>query len=127
MIQGVRPTRTSDDMPNSTDGTRGFLEMILAAVQFSQSGPRRLRDEVIRQLTTLRAFDASSAADFSHAPQDRRATLDQLLASRKVQTDGRGRYWLRRRYEWSLVRLARWAPLAVFLAIVAVIVAVRIR
>lgn len=106
-------------MPNSTDGIRGLLEMTLAAVQFSQSGPCRLRDEVVQQLTTLRAFDASSAADFSNAPLDRTATLDQLLACRKVQTDGRGRYWLRRRYEAHMVTLVRWSPLAVFLAIVA--------
>ncbi len=106
-------------MPHTNDGIRGLLEMILATVQFSKSGPRRLRDEVVRQLTTLRAFDASSAADFSHAPPDRRATLDQLLAGGKVHTDGHGRYWLRRRYESHLVMLARWAPLGVFIAFLA--------
>jgi hypothetical protein len=114
-------------MPHTNDGIRGLLEVILAAVQFSRSGPRRLRDEVVRQLTTLRAFDASSAADFSHAPQDRRATLDQLLASRKVQTDGRGRYWLRRRYEAHLVTLVTWSPVAVFLALLAITISIAAR
>lgn len=114
-------------MPHTNDGLRYFFEMILATVQFSKSGPRRLRDDLVRQLATLRAFDASNAADFSHAPPDRRATLDHLLASGKVHTDGHGRYWLRRRYESHLVTLRRWAPLAVFVALLAITVIVGTR
>lgn len=90
---------------------------LLAPFRFWRIDADKPRRDLVRQLTLLRAFSEASAADLSSASSHRRGLLAQLVESDKIRTDRQGRYWLRRRHEWRIMTLKKWAPVAVFVAL----------